>query len=200
MRLRLVLFLMAAMGCQRAGGVCEGGSPGVGAVPETACTREAVGEMVCPSGQIGYGYRCTEAECWRVFADGPCAYPFIPDDAGMMDAGAGDAGTDAGSEAVVLCASSPSPARPSGACTASRLGAFICPAGAGNGSGYECTAAGCWQPFFDGPCSARVDGGMACGPERACPAEEGQVTCRGELRSKCYGGCWVDLDVCADGG
>lgn len=90
MRVQLAVLLMLVAGCQRSNDVCPGSDPGVGPVPDFACTPQLVGSMVCPGGQIGHGYQCADEGCWRLFADGPCTPPF------SVDAGGVDAGPDGG--------------------------------------------------------------------------------------------------------
>ncbi len=236
MRVQLAVLLMLVAGCQRSSDVCPGSDPGVGPVPDFVCTQQLVGSMVCPGGQIGYGYQCTDDACWRLFADGPCT-PAFSADAGGVDAGTdagvcpgsactqqgdlqcdgsnrlqqcqqgcfvqiGTCGIDGGADGGLLCGAPLGGTRPRGACTAERAGATICPGGPGSGTGFDCSDAGCWNPFLDGPCSAPYDSGVPpCGLARRCPGEEGRITCRGDFRSVCSSGCWLDLDVCTpDGG
>lgn len=221
---------LALVGCQKAGGVCGGDPHPSVPGPDFACTAQVAGSMVCPRGQIGWGYECMQSQCWRLFVDGPCAPPFVP-----SDAGAADAGPDAGSCSGVL------------ACTVE--GGRQC----SNAAQLECRQ-GCWVEV--GACV--VDAGMLCAPSgfpvapdlgcsasltgaNICPAgpsagygyqcsdagcwqsfsdgecvepgdagsscsaarrcaEEGAVECRSGLRSWCYGGCWVDTGACSDAG
>lgn len=201
--------------------------------PDGPCTAGLVGAEICPAGPgSGFGYRCAAAECWLTFADGPCgggpSCSGTPRDCGAegqvacraglraicssgcwvdtglcsADGGLPDAGIDGGPDGGFFCRGNPAPTGPNAACTASILGASICPAGPGSGFGFQCEDAGCWQFFFDGPCTPReADAGSSCVPSRTCDAGEGQARCEGGLSAACYRGCWVDTDVCGtDGG
>ncbi|MDP1825464.1 MAG: hypothetical protein Q8L48_19555 [Archangium sp.] len=137
MRLTAILIVVALSGCQKPGSVCGGEPPSYVPGPDFACTPQLIGSMVCPRGQVGWGYQCTDAMCWQLFMDGPCAPPFVTADAGPPDAGLPDASTCAAAD---LCASE---------------GSQQCR----NTTQLECRQ-GCWSPI--GTCG--FDASVFCQP------------------------------------
>lgn len=187
MRLIIPFIVLTTAACTRPGGVCGGGeAPSSAPAPQFACTSALVGSMVCPMGQVGWGYRCTEAECWSMFMDGPCVSPYIELDAGQPDAGrdAGGPPDDGGTDDAGFCAS-----------RCNSPGATQCAAGIE----LQCQLS-CWTPI--GSCRG-TDAGFFCGvaqgpviPPRPCTEEYfGANVCFGGAGSG-YGyecqdaGCW----------
>lgn len=166
--------------------ICNGNAGPV--TPAFACTTFNQGVDVCPAGEVGYGYQCTNG-CWSLFYGGPCAGAPIPDGG--------------------YCPGPVGPVQPSIPCTAGNEGREVCPAGQ-SGYGYTCHA-GCWQLFYDGVCSpdshlpdGGPDGGDdagVCGPIGGpvappldCTASiEGSMLCPEGLAGygyQCRKGCW----------
>lgn len=198
MRFAALILALTLSACQKPSLVCGGEPPAWVPGPDFACSKQLLGSMTCPRGQVGWGYLCTEDLCWRLYNDGPCAPAYSVPDPGMVDSGTPDSGSG-------VCAASgglPPQFNPNGACTASIAGAMICPAGPSSGYGYECSDAGCWTAFADGPCSSGApDSGTRCLGGGCDAGEEGRVQCNSGLRAVCSAGCWVDTGVCsADAG